>query len=1247
MPSLPLRALALLLLPLLCPALVAAQGYAAKYSSVPASGIIVITDYGFREWGPELVHYSLDTKRFLPGKLELLNDEGAAVPFQIEKAAEGTSVLAFVAAVRKGGTSHYRLQPADRDRSREGSPLTHRKLGDHVEVGNEYFTLQLPNPERKLLAPPVAATAVPAPLLRWKQAGFDWVGGARFFTERTVSRYEIACIEDGPAEVTYRARYTFVPQGEYVWQVRVSPGLPVALVSEDFDFGSITEGQDFLLLGVGEGWTPEQIGFLTGENTTMHDVLEPLPAYVARKNQEKTAVVANVSSYTPPAPFLPGQDMVFLDKITATGTWGPKGGLDLRATQGQGDAARTTSLTVTPYFAGSWRRAMCLPVWNDPARGVEVGLPLSVRPLHWYLDLTDDQSPFSSHEHDPDLPASYGRRVWALGFGVSDAALQMWPEFAASLTQPDFQGKIKDPLTKARAILGYIGLDRYKEWIVDWPEDRKVATYPRAYATPEIVARIKKTLDQHPDKALLQNLYLINGQTQSAIDSANAALSAYQNPYDSNWQTFGLTSYMTTYSFTFTVRAEDALACPDLPTDLRQKLRRMTALYAYLFSEPDFNPRGAGMHLGNPNMPIGRTEALVETAPLLPDHPRYAYWMTRLKEYTAWKLAAMTEPGGAWFEPPTYQMYGPTRALALAQTIIRNSGWGDLSKEGWHAKALEYDANLTMPDVRYKGWRILPGMGNSGNTLEAVWGQAEGVMEASDKDEAGFFRYMHRLASGNERVSGGNEGTGYTFMYLPDVPEKPRTLTTKFITGYGVAFRAHFGDPDETAMLFRCGYNKSHWDMDDLNTILYGKGAPLSPGTGYQYYYGPANANDAIYHNRVKVGKLNSHEPFGRCENTIQDYGFGDNVDYAVGREYYPPEYFDDGKGEMEWRRHILFLKSASPTGANYFVMRDTFPGGQDRQTWWHWLNLDGPEMIHQQGSTLEMSTKYGAGTYFWFAGPPLPGKVVLTFDYNFGPNYHHRAFGTELGVPNADAKETKTIYQLTGRPGGDYFYLVFPHKDGEATPTAVAPAEGVMKITTAEATDYAFASDTPLNYDQDEVLFTGKAGAVRIFADRVVLAMNSGAGRVGYRGYSLEGFAPFERTVRLADLKPGVVKIEGGYEKAIISKDLGGGITVTGEGPFTASLDGENIRLHTTGRARVFTITRPPFIWEPQLFLDGKAWMAYWTDEAGSDWGKMKNSNLMAVATTEGEHDLLIRNRVFIEVWQRQFAPLAGKASQ
>jgi hypothetical protein len=223
------------------------------------------------------------------------------------------------------------------------------------------------------------------------------VGGARFFTDRKVKSCEIRAAEDGPATVAYEARYRFEPKGEYVWHVRVSTGVPVALVTEEYDFGEITEGHDFLLLGLGENWQPQEIGVLTGEGVTTTSRLEPIGPYLERKSKEQVGPVKNVGAYPPPAPFMPGRGLSALEKIVPGGPWGLKSGMELR---GAG-----SSISVCPYHTGSWRRTNSLIAWHDPARGVQLALPISVRLSHWYLDLTDDRSPFSSHEHDPDETA--------------------------------------------------------------------------------------------------------------------------------------------------------------------------------------------------------------------------------------------------------------------------------------------------------------------------------------------------------------------------------------------------------------------------------------------------------------------------------------------------------------------------------------------------------------------------------------------------------------------------------------------------------------------------------------------------------------------------------------------------------------------------------------------------------------------------------------------------------------------------
>jgi hypothetical protein len=156
-----------------------------------------------------------------------------------------------------------------------------------------------------------------------------------------------------------------------------------------------------------------------------------------------------------------------------------------------------------------------------------------------------------------------------------------------------------------------------------------------------------------------------------------------------------------------------------------------------------------------------------------------------------------------------------------------------------------------------------------------------------------------------------------------------------------------------------------------------------------------------------------------------------------------------------------------------------------------------------------------------------------------------------------------------------------------------------------------------------------------------VVFCLNSGIGRIGYNKMVFEGAGPFEKVVAIKDLKRGVTKVEGGYEKKKMSVDLGQGITVRGEGPFEARLDGETIRIKVQGRARVLHVSQPPFIIRPQYWVDGREHMASWTDYPASGWGSYRNTWLIALPIPDGEHELVVKDFVFPPVWTRPFTPL------
>lgn len=1183
------------------------------YCAVPDDGKIILKNYSTREWGPEPVRYTLDTARFKPGCLVLLDETEKAVPFQIIG-----NTLTFVAALPLDATIIYTLRESQTDRSFENTTLTADEKNGAFEMANQSVALRLPSVEKKQFFPPVDAEEATPPILGWANTGNNFIGKAYFQTRRKVASQMFSLIQQGPALVEYEARYTFEPRGEYVWRIRLSPEMPLAIVSEEFDFDTISSGEDQLLLELTSG------GQLPENN----------------RRSRNTPLQGNSGSLAPSLT-PPEAGMTLEAKLNPGGRWNGLSGYFRFWT----DSAESPGLGLVTLSMGAWRRMMAMPVWHKENTGAVLALPISVRPTRWSIDGADDISPFSNHEHDPGLKPTYGRRVWGLYAGGD--------------------------IGNAQGRYGFIGLDRYKDWILEWPENPELSKYPCAFISPGQLARLKANLDRHPDREHLMTYYLFSGKKEDAIRHAQTVVNRLKSDPTENWFNCDLTHYRQIQMYAFVHLAEDALACPELPEDLRVELRRWLAIYAYIETEPDFNARGAGVHLGNNNMTIGRSLGIAYYAGLLPDHPLYAYWLECTKNMLQYKAATQTAQDGPFIEPPLYQLYQPTRGINLAQNVLRNSGVYDLGKDGYLDRNLDYLANLTMPDPRYMNYRIIPGMGNSHNMQENVWGFALAATEGHNPELAGWFKYINRLTTGNQPFSPGPNGhdetTAHALYYLPDIQENPQPLTTKFMPAYGVVFRNRFNTGNETAMLFRAPVHWSHWYEDPLNVILYGKGAPLSPGTEYQYHpeKGPWE-NNGIFHNQVKVGRRDLYEAGFRVDNTIQDYGFAPHTDYAMGEKFFPSQLFSDGMGAMSWRRHILFLKSNLPDGDDYFVMRDTFPGGEARSTWWNWFNIETPDRISVDGrafakeasineepptesdmqclhgQTIEMRTEFGASTWFWF-DEPRDVRVRMIAEYELGNYIFERKNLYAKDAVIGPGNYRKTVIEVPGKPGQDIFYLVYPRKDGSSVPQVSSPGKGVMAIAGNESADTVFIADEPFCWNQDEIVFTGNAGAVRVYSDRVILTMNSGHGKIGYKGCILEGYGPFEKEIRFTDLNPKVIKM-GGCSKKRHTIDLGRGIRITGEGAFAANLDGDNIRIHTDGRAQLMHVTKPDWIAKPQYYIDGTEWMACWTDYPNSGWGTYDNTFLIGLSVPEGNHEILLRNLCYAEQFEREFTPaIAG----
>lgn len=180
----------------------------------------------------------------------------------------------------------------------------------------------------------------------------------------------------------------------------------MAVVTEEFDFTQMTEGEDHLLLDVHRGWRPRNIGWAGGGGEQQMPSLrtEAYAPYVAGKRNAKPVEASVGGVGEAPRVFMPGKGMVLLEKILPAGRWGDtKCGLILW--EGEADQPGSgRNIGVVPLSPGSWRRTLAVCAWYQEKAGLRLALPLSVRWSRWSIEVTDDHSPFSTHEHDPGLP---------------------------------------------------------------------------------------------------------------------------------------------------------------------------------------------------------------------------------------------------------------------------------------------------------------------------------------------------------------------------------------------------------------------------------------------------------------------------------------------------------------------------------------------------------------------------------------------------------------------------------------------------------------------------------------------------------------------------------------------------------------------------------------------------------------------------------------------------------------------------
>ena len=847
---------------------------------------------------------------------------------------------------------------------------------------------------------------------------------------------------------------------------------------------------------------------------------------------------------------------------------------------------------------GGCRMARFSPiVWTKKGE-VLVKLRLSINTQGTPMNL------FSTALIDPDLPQTLGRRMWMLALGNQPA-----PDAAS-----EFDLARIDAL---RNYDGFVSLNDYKDWVLNWPETD--LPRPRVCTTREAVARIKANLDRCPGKEAIKDFYLLTGSEERARADAERLLKELDDRFRSASRAYtpGFRQIEADEPLIFT--ADSCLSAKSLPPELRAAIRAKCAAIWHLTMHPNYYPRGAGVHLGNPNMTFNRSMGIPMWAALLQDHPRAKPVLEDMAAFTRWLTEYNVTPaGGVFRDSPHYATYGPALFITKAAIALRNAGY-DITTSPAFADLGRYFTSLESSpaplrlktiggDWRGRQMRHLPAFGN-GRDVPASQSELQLAALMRDRDPGFASEMMGAFAEARSYLGTGDRMAPASNWFYWDPSIEPRTPARgdSLISGFGGVLRAHVGTPAETYVALRSGYVQSHWGSaqgsDQGTFVLYAGGANLCPGTGWMYSEVPEGF---CHDSRLTFGAATAASPFGFVDTNIEDYGFLPSVSYLVGRQPFKAPRGGDsaGSGSFAWRRHVLLMPGEKPGGPTYAVMRDTIEGSPTK-SWWHqWVNAPADRVERIRGG-VRARTAGGVDLDVLFAEPMNPEVTIK---------------GTKV----RDFDEDYTQLTLARGSGESYLAVFFPHVGGKPAVTVEPLVPGVVKVTTNESTDYIACGDAPIHFKSGDVEIAAHAGAVRVFKDKVLLVNASGRpGSIAWKGVRAKGEGPFEHVTGLLPTRSEVVAVgrpvpalahpdhagtkvvfdgsgatsneisafskglngyvvdDGGEQTFVATRGIGEmgikGFWIRGEAPFIAQRKAGRVTLQMDGRRRVVEMAIPP----------------------------------------------------------------------
>ncbi|MCX5658502.1 MAG: hypothetical protein NTW19_02120 [Planctomycetota bacterium] len=1096
---------------------------------------MTIRDFTGRGFAPDVVSYETSYSPSDAKRLRIMTTNNTPVALQIspDKDKDGKRTLSFIAEVAPNGVSEYTLTDDGKAPAVESKFHIAEEEGDAMTLSNGLFAVRMPKPVEKKYNTPIPAEKLPAPILGFR-SGSDGplLGSSRLLSKRLVKAWRVSMLTTGPVFIDVRYEIEWAEGGYFRGTYRIADQVPIVTATEEHDLGKMVPEADTWELTLTQGWSPDmaEVAKTWGNGGVEGGSVVPIDISKMKGADGNPLVDSRHVSAT---------GILKFDPIQPSGAYGDMSsqlGLHVDA-QAKADPAKYPLVGVVPLHQGSWRRTATLDLLSpDAGKTINVRFPLMRQPPVWV-----ETSPFVVVTHEQELPYTYARRVW--GLVLAHPPLKV---IAGDTNTP------LNPCYAARVLYGTVGLDRYKDYILDWPD--KGTKYPRVYFRAEELDKIKAALDTHPNAAeLKKSFYSLTGD--EAMAKANAETRNWIDGCISILTTVPTPSHHRVYEGPRAIaRAEDALSFPGLDPKVRTRLRAKLATLAYLMTDADCMGSGNGAHTGNPNMSIARQMWAASLVATLPDHPMYEPWKAFYAAYAEHKFADNMAPGGGWFEFGGYHMWGYAR-LIEAMFGLETMKVPNLDRLFAYDKAdLDYFLNLlTAVDPRH-GARMIPGFGNSSIQYNEQFMAGAGSLAQRDPEQAGNLVWAWQ---NNGKQTGYITGAARPYIQ----PVEPK-LTSRIFPGFGVIFRAHQG-PDETYMAFRSGFLWSHWYVDQNEIILNSKGAVLLPSQPYAYY---TSANtDFSQYNDLRFGHPANEYHYSWPDSNILDAELkSQRVQYAWSSSGYPAWYISPGRvprfgpppkllegveqkqGDFVWDRQIAFMVGPTPKSPNYFVIHDSL-SGEGKLAHWFNLNLLGRKAnVKAEGERIALDTEFPTKFDLLFPGQPPKGIEMAEDDsqMNLLPHRDAAAMAAALNgaplSPNWRRKDGKPIdlakaitpdienhvlVRIPGTPGEGHFWVAYPRGQGEGQPQSTRLGPDAVKVKHDAGTDYVLLAPHGGKYVGEDVTLDGSAVAVRLGADEVTLAIMGGAGKVAYKGHSIEGVAPIEKTVKLSEPE-GVAKV-------------------------------------------------------------------------------------------------------------------------